>query len=108
MSDFESIDELAAFLGISKEELQGGLDLPSAASLLGIGTSTLRQRALNGRIAYSRDGRRWLFSWRDIAKYIQRRHRPVNPETGSSTNKPSRKPREHKSTTDAPREMGLL
>ena len=74
MPEFDTIDELANFMGVEPDELRGGLNLSEAAPLLGIGISTLRSTALNGRIGYRRAGRRWIFGWRDIADYIQREH----------------------------------
>lgn len=73
----KTMDAVAADLGVEPESLIGGLDLPTAARLLGIGVSTLRQRALAGKIGHARDGRRWVFAWRDLAEYLDARHRPA-------------------------------
>jgi excisionase family DNA binding protein len=50
--------------------------LVEAAGLLGVAASTLRQRALTGKISHARDGRRWVFSWSDIAQYLESRWVP--------------------------------
>ena len=68
-----SIDDLAQSLAVDREDLVGGLNLPEAARLLGIAVSTLRERALVGAIGCQRDGRRWIFSWEDLAQYLERR-----------------------------------
>ncbi len=70
--------EMASLLGVDPSVLIGGLNLVKAANVLGIAASTLRQRALSGQIGYERDGRRWIFSWRHITEYKQRReHAPT-------------------------------
>ena len=71
------IDSTAALLGVESEELRGGLNLVEAARVLGIAPSTLRQRALRGRIGHQRDGRRWLFYWHHLADYIKAREHPI-------------------------------
>lgn len=67
------IETTARLLGVEVDELRGGLNLIQAAGLLGIGVSTLRQRALDGEIGYQRDGRRWLFYWWHLAAYLNMR-----------------------------------
>ena len=69
------IERTAALLGVEVDDLRGGLNLTEAAGLLGIAPSTLRQRALAGRISHQRDARRWIFGWRDLADYIASRQR---------------------------------
>lgn len=60
----------ARLLGVDPADLLGGVGLATAAKLLGIGLSTLRQRALAGKIACQRDGRRWIFSACDLGNYV--------------------------------------
>ena len=79
METLNGMGGVAEELGVAPEDLVGGLDLVQAARLLGIGVSTLRQRALSGQISYARDGKRWIFSWRDIAGYLERRHCSARP-----------------------------
>ncbi len=73
-------------LGAQPEALRGGLNLVETAYLLGVAPSTLRQRALAGKVSHARDGRRWIFSWLDIAEYLGSRwvpsekSRPVEAE----------------------------
>jgi len=74
--------EVAAALGLAPEELQGGLNLVVAARLLGIAPSTLRQRALAGKIGYQRDGRAWRFFHWHLAAYLQSREHPARGGNG--------------------------
>ena len=69
--------EIAEILGIHQDDFIGGLDLVKAARVLGIAPSTLRQRALAGQVGFQRDGRRWIFSWADLAAYVGRRQHAV-------------------------------
>ncbi len=79
-TEIETVEELADWLGVDKELFAGGLDLPSASRVLGIGISTLRNRALKGEIRVQRDGCRWIFSWQDIAEYIEQRYQNAEAE----------------------------
>ncbi len=83
MTDLDTIGAVADFLGTDKEILVGGVDLPTGSRLLGIGVSTLRQRAIDGEIGHRRDGHRWIFHWQDLAEYVQRRHH--GPRTAHTT-----------------------
>ncbi len=80
MTEFNTIGELADFLGVEPETLRGGLNLTEGAEILGIGVSTLRSLGLGGRIGFRRAGRRWIFGWRDIAAYIEREHQTPHLE----------------------------
>ena len=74
------LEDVAQLLGVEEQHLEGGLNLVEAGRLLGIAPSTLRQRALQGRISYQRDGRAWRFFWWHIRDYLQEReHEAVSP-----------------------------
>ena len=72
-----TITDAARLLGVEAEELVGGVNLVEAARLLGVAPSTVRQRALAGRIGHRRDGRRWIFSAEDLAEYVDAHHQPA-------------------------------
>ena len=71
----------ASLLGIAPEELIGGLNLVEAGRLLGISPSTLRSRALQGKIGCQRDGRAWRFFWWHLADYLADREHAADPNT---------------------------
>ena len=71
------LESTADLLGLDREQLVGGLNLVQASRVLGIAPSTLRQRALDGRIGCQRDGRAWRFFFWHLQDYLDRRERPV-------------------------------
>ncbi len=73
---------MADLLGLQRDQLLGGLNLVEAARVLGIVPSTLRQRALAGKIGHQRDGRAWRFYWWHLGAYLTARERPA--ASGSS------------------------
>jgi excisionase family DNA binding protein len=85
----DSMEDLARALRVEPGVFRGGLNLVEAAGLLGVAPSTLRQRALDGRISHQRDGRRWIFTWADLADYVERRQvlsnesRRAEPDPGT-------------------------
>ena len=74
---YSELQDFARDTGMNPEELRRGLNLSQAACVLGIGVSTLRSRALAGLIGCERDGRRWIFRFRDLQNYIMTGRQPV-------------------------------
>ncbi len=74
-----SLEMCAERLRIDPDELVGGLNLTQAARLLGIAASTLRERALAGKIGAQRDGKRWIFFWWHLEEYLEAREFTPRP-----------------------------
>jgi hypothetical protein len=66
----DGVEGTAHVLGVPPDDLIGGLDLVQASRVLGIAPSTLRSRALAGKIGYRRDGRAWRFMWWHLRDYV--------------------------------------
>ena len=66
----KGISHVARLLGVQPDHLVGGLNLVQAGAVLGVGASTVRQRALHGSIGCQRDGRSWRFFWWHLADYL--------------------------------------
>jgi len=107
----KTLEETAHRLGVSPDHLRGGLNLVEAADLLGIAASTLRRRALAGKILYSRDGRRWIFYPGDIVDYCRKRHKPAEPTTdepGKEVEASNRSEGGRRTTEATAKNMGLI
>ena len=85
-SAVDEITSTAKLLGLDPEQLIGGLNLVEAARFLGIAPSTLRERAVAGKIGCQRDGRAWRFFWWHLSDYLARREHSASegPRGGPS------------------------
>ena len=102
----EKLQETARLLGVTPGYLRGGLNLPEAGELLGIAASTLRRRALEGKIGFQRDGRAWRFFWWHLRNYLQRREH--NTQRGSEAGLNPTRQEGRSDVAEQAKELGLI
>ena len=96
MKEINQLADLAELLGIDADRLRGGLNLTETAEVLGMAPSTLRRKALEGRIAYVRNDRVWRFYWPYIADFIAEHFVNTRKALEVKASTPTRRARERK------------
>ncbi len=107
------LEAVAHCLGVDPGQLLGGLNLVEAAEVLGIAPSTLRQRALAGRIGFQRDGKAWRFFFWHMSEYLEHREHPAGEPDCSHRSKSKHTRRVRPRADDADikaraQELGLI